>query len=245
MKKILSFVFVLLSALVLTGCDEHEPVDMDIHVGYILCDDGRIISEQVFDNGHYTPVGVVFAPKTEDHEVLVVMLKEYYNLQFATKLAFDQGTSCDDAAYDGYLNTVALQAAVESYEVEVQVDDSTVVTETEYDYSPLADRAFSSHYFWQSDYVPSVAEMGLLYLAKDAVNPVLEKCGGDPLVTEPGRPGVWHGQSCWYWTSTEVKENRGNQAWLFSMADGSRHRTPKTNSYNMRLVVEYNPLNVK
>ena len=29
--------------MVLTSCDEHEPIDLDIHPGYILCSDGQIV----------------------------------------------------------------------------------------------------------------------------------------------------------------------------------------------------------
>ena len=49
----------------------------------------------------------------------------------------------------------------------------------------------------------------------------------------------------WYWSSTEVKGNSHNQAWLVSMADGSQHKAPKTNQYRARLIVEYNPYRIK
>ena len=68
------------------------------------------------------------------------------------------------------------------------------------------------------------------------MNPVIERCGGTPVNRSPENAG------CWYWTSTEVAQNKMNQAWLFSMADGSRHKAPKTNCYRARLIVEYNPL---
>jgi len=70
---------------------------------------------------------------------------------------------------------------------------------------------------------------------KDQVNNMILKCGGTPINRSPS------GAGCWYWTSTEVTENKMNQAWLISMADGSIHKAPKTNGYRARLIVEYNP----
>lgn len=230
----------LLSVLLLcslTSCDEHEPLDLDIHPGYILCDDGRILSPSDFDAGSYTPVAVVFAPLTENHPVLAVLLDEIPLVSFADTLAMDQNTSGDVAAYDGYSNTVALQTTY-------LPRDSIVIKDNKADArnyycSPLGNLAFRSHWFMQSDYIPSVAELGLLYMSLNTVNPMILHCGGTPIGTTP------LGAGCWYWSSTEVKENKVNQAWLFSMADGSRHKAPKTNAYRARLIVEYNPLNVK
>ena len=229
----------LLSAFVLTltSCDEHEPLDLDIHPGYILCDDGRILSDDVFDVSQHTPVAVVFAPQTDKHQVLAVMLDEIPFVAFADTLAMDQKTSGDISAYDGYTNTVALQTTY-------LPRDSMVVKDYKADprnyyCSPLGLLAFRSHWFAQSDYVPSVAELYLLYVSLSKVNPIIEKCGGTPIGTTPVDAG------CWYWSSTEVNENKVNQAWLFSMADGSIHKAPKTNCYRARLIVEYNPMSIK
>ena len=209
----------------LMSCDEHEPVDLDVHTGYVLCDDGQVLStDAYFRQDMKKAVAVVFAPQTEEHDVLAVLLDEIAPIAFSDTLGLELGTSCDETAYDGYVNTTAMQN---------NRDTRTGKG------SPLADEAFTSHYFFQSDYIPSVAEMGLLYLAKDRVNPVIERCGGTPLYSDAadGR--------CWYWTSTEVEQNKGNQAWLFSMSDGSRHRTPKSNRYRARAIVEYHPLNIR
>lgn len=216
MKNILRTYCLLLAALLLWACDEHEPVDLDIHPGYILCSDGRIINDAEYEAGKHTPVAVVFAEQTDHHPVLAVSISEISSVSFADTLGVKQNTSCSLTAYDGYTNTVALQKAE----------------------SMLGQAAFGSHYFAQSDFVPSVQELGLLYIALSRVNPVIEKCGGTPVSTGSDGPG------CWYWSSTEVSENQSNQAWLFSMADGSIHRTPKTNHYRARLVVEYNPLSI-
>jgi len=228
------FFFGMLVALSLTSCDEHEPVDLDIHPGYILCDDGRIIQESAFDPGQHTPVAVVFAPlATDKHPVLAVMLDEVDYIQFADTLSFDQKTGGDITAYDGYTNTVALQTT--NIQRKVLVDSVYLDNAANYYKSPLGLLAFRSHYFAQSDFVPSVAEMRLLYQNIDQVNNMILKCGGTPINRSPS------GAGCWYWTSTEVTENKMNQAWLISMADGSIHKAPKTNGYRARLIVEYNP----
>ncbi len=224
-RRILYSLFALLFSMSFVSCDEHEPVDLNVYTGFILCDDGQVMStEAYFGQDVKKAVAVVFAPQTEDHNVLAVLLDEIPPVAFSDTLGMELGTSCDETAFDGYVNTTAMQNSRSS---------RTGMG------SPLADAVFSHHYFSQSDYIPSVAEMGLLYLARNTVNPIIERCGGTPLYTDSdeGR--------CWYWTSTEVEQNKGNQAWLFSMTDGSRHKTPKTNEYRARAIVEYNPLNVK
>ena len=237
MKRFIYIVMcTLLSVCGLVSCDEHEPIDLDIHPGYILCSDGRIVSPSAFNADNQTPVAVVFAERTDKHEVLAVLLDEIAPVAFADTLSFDQNTSCSETEFDGYVNTVALQTT--------HLDrDSLVIKDNKADprnyyTSPLGLLAFRHHWFLQSDYVPSVAELGLLYSALSTVNPIIERCGGTPVNRNPANAG------CWYWTSTEVEQNKMNQAWLFSMADGSRHKAPKTNCYRARLIVEYNPLNI-
>jgi hypothetical protein len=121
----------------------------------------------------------------------------------------------------------------------VLVDSVYLDNAANYYKSPLGLMAFRSHWFLQSDYVPSVMELELLYKALPKVNPLIEMCGGTPIGTSPEDAG------CWYWSSTEVKGNSYNQAWLVSMADGSQHKAPKTNCYRARLIVEYNPYRIK
>ena len=45
--KNLSLIIMMALSMVLTSCDEHEPIDLDIHPGYILCSDGQIVSPSV------------------------------------------------------------------------------------------------------------------------------------------------------------------------------------------------------
>lgn len=236
MRQCCAFValfFVVSLAALFTSCDEHEPIDLDIHSGYILCDDGRIIGDKDFDSSVHTPVGVVFAEQTASHPVLAVLLDEVEYVAFADTLSFDQKTSCSLDSCDGYDNTVALQTTTIMRKI---LPDSLHLDHPDNYYkSPLGLLAFRSHWFAQSDYVPSVMELELLYKALPTVNPLIQKCGGTPIGTSPS------GAGCWYWSSTEVKGNSQNQAWLVSMADGSQHKAPKTNGYRARLIVEYNP----
>lgn len=55
-------------------------------------------------------------------------------------------------------------------------------------------------------YIPSVAEMYLIYLHRKAINEALEYVGGSPI------PGIW------YWTSTE---SSAADAWGLYLGDGS------------------------
>ena len=180
---------------------------------------------------------MVFAEQTAEHPVLAVLLDEIDFIAFADTLSFDQKTSCSLDSCDGYKNTVALQTT--NIQRKVLVDSLHLDNADNYYKSPLGLMAFRSHWFAQSDYVPSVMELELLYKSLPKVNPLIKKCGGTPIGTTPA------GVGCWYWSSTEVMGNSHNQAWLVSMADGSQHKAPKTNSYRARLIVEYNPYRIK
>lgn len=61
----------------------------------------------------------------------------------------------------------------------------------------MAEAVFDLWRYGQSAYIPSVAQMRLLYAVRETVNPVIvERCGGHPLPLDE--------YDCWYWTSTEV-----------------------------------------
>ena len=57
--------------------------------------------------------------------------------------------------------------------------------------SPMAEAVFDLWRYGQSAYVPSVAEMRLLYTMRKIINPVIEQCGGEPLPLDEN--------DCWYW----------------------------------------------
>ena len=49
MKRKLMYVIMVIAAMAsLTSCDEHESIDLDVHPGYILCDDGCMIIIHTF-----------------------------------------------------------------------------------------------------------------------------------------------------------------------------------------------------
>ena len=81
----------------------------------------------------------------------------------------------------------------------------------------------------QSDFIPSVAEQRLLAAAARQINPIIERFEGTPIALNG---------DCWYWTSTEVKENAGLQAWICYAVNGGILPTPKTESHKARAVVE-------
>lgn len=93
----------------------------------------------------------------------------------------------------------------------------------------MADAVFSIWRYGQSAYVPSVAQMQLMYASKEYVNDCLKKCGGTPLSDSP--------DDCWYWTSTEVSGQETAKAWLYSIVTGARQETPKDEIHKVRPVV--------
>lgn len=117
-----------------------------------------------------------------------VSLKNYSEKEFIDPdtIYFEQGTSADIEAYDGEVNTIALRY--------FQVA------------SPIA-KNVSPKYF-----IPSVAEMYKLYMAKSIVNSIIKQCGGELLPIDK--------EDCWYWTSTECAEAPQDRAWRYSLTSG-------------------------
>ena len=113
-------------------------------------------------------------------------------------------------AYDGNENTFALY----------DTDDVS---------SPMAMQVFDMWRYGQSAYVPSVAQMRLLYAAKASINPYIKSCGGELLPDDA--------DECWYWTSTEVEGQETAKAWLFSMGSGAIQETPKLQGHKVRAIV--------
>jgi hypothetical protein len=142
-----------------------------------------------------------------------VYLWDIEPVAFADSLGCAQGTSVDLTAHDGNLNTYKMY---EGKEVG----------------SPLANSVFAIWAYGQSAYIPSVAQMRLLYAAKDIVNPYIVKCGGDPIPDNP--------DDCWYWTSTEVQDQDLVKAWLYSLSSGAMQETPKNASHKARAIISLN-----
>lgn len=215
---VLSMMLMISITIFSTSCDNHEPIDRDIHVGYVLCNDHSCMdTASYFNQTKRKAVGVVFAEKTDEHPALAVMFDEVDEV-FCDSVGMINGTSTDVTSFCGFKNTVAMY---NSYSAETGNG------------SPLAMKMINFHANGQSDYLPSVAEQRLLASSSRVINPVLERLGGTPIALEG---------DCWYWTSTEVEDNPGVQAWLCSADNGRFLATPKTQRHKARAIVEiYDP----
>lgn len=176
---VLSMMLMVAITIFSTSCDNHEPIDRDIHVGYVLCNDHSCMdTASYFNQTKRKAVGVVFAEKTDEHPALAVMFDEV-NEVFCDSVGMVNGTSTDVTSFCGFKNTVAMY---NSYSAETGKG------------SPLAMEMINFHTNGQSDYLPSVAEQRLLASSSRVINPVLERLGGTPIALEG---------DCWYWTSTK------------------------------------------
>ncbi len=203
-----------LLAVSLVGCDgHHDPLDTSMKVGHVLCTDGQTRSYEDYAASGKEAIAVVFYVnhgEDMDGTGYAVYLQDLAPEAFADSIGVAQGTSADLTAYDGNENTFALY-------------DTQDVS------SPMAMQVFDLWRYGQSAYVPSVAQMRLLYAAKSFVNPYIEACGGDPLPDEA--------DGCWYWTSTEVEGQETAKAWLYSMGSGAIQETPKIQAHKVRAIV--------
>lgn len=147
------------AVLTLAACDAHiETPDMTVRPGHVLCDDGTVLSYELYQTSGKRAVAIVFdTGKHGDTEEngRAVYLWDIAPKAFADTLGVEQGTSADTEAFDGNTNTFALYDTRETA-------------------SPMAEAVFDLWCYGQSAYIPSVAEMRLLYAAREVVNPVLE-----------------------------------------------------------------------
>lgn len=205
------------AAVLLTACDAHfDFPDTAVKPGHILCTDGKAISYNEYMESGKQAIAVVFhINRSGDTEGdgYAVYLRDLAPVVFADSLGISQKTSADILAMDGNENTFAMFATKEVS-------------------SPLAEAVFDLWRYGQSAYVPSVAQMRLLYSMKELINPVIEKCGGEPL------PDM--ADDCWYWTSTEVDEQQTAKAWLYSVGSGAMQETPKTQPHRARPIITLN-----
>ena len=96
----------------------------------------------------------------------------------------------------------------------------------------MAEQVFDLWRYGQSAYVPSVAQMRLLYASREVVNPYIERCGG---VSIPDSAN-----ECWYWTSTEVAGQETAKAWLYSTGSSAIQETPKWQAHKVRPIITLN-----
>lgn len=204
-------------SVLLTACDAHfDFPDTAVKPGHILCTDGEALSYNDYKASGKQAIAVVFHINQSgdtDGDGYAVYLRDLAPVEFADSLGVSQKTSADIMAMDGNDNTFAMFATKEIS-------------------SPLAESVFALWRYGQSAYVPSVAQMRLLYSMKAVVNPVIEKCGGDPL------PDM--ADDCWYWTSTEVEGQQTAKAWLYSVGSGAMQETPKTQPHRARPIITLN-----
>ena len=215
--KTLFFSFLGMLTVLLSSCDAHKGFpDTSMQPTHILCTDGRVVSLNDYRNSDKKAIAVVFYINHNtdiEGNGYAVYLWDISPLAFADSLNVSQGTSADITAYDGNTNTFAIYNASGTS-------------------SPLADKVFDIWQYGQSAYIPSVAQMRLLYSAKSTVNPIIEECGGTPLPETP--------DDCWYWTSTEVNGQQTAKAWLYSIGSGAIQETPKTQAHKARPIITLN-----
>jgi hypothetical protein len=206
-----------IAAITLTACDgHHELIDTSVKVGHILCTDGQVLNYEDYTKSGKEAIAVVFSLNyNEDREGngYAVYLHDCPAAAFTDSLGISQGTSADLTAYDGNSNTFALYATSDAR-------------------SPMAEQVFDMWRYGQSAYVPSVAQMRLLYAAKEYVNPLIQQCGGEPLPDES--------DEVWYWTSTEVSGQTTAKAWLYSLGSGAIQETPKDQAHKVRPIITLN-----
>lgn len=213
--KTLALTFASLVSCV--SCDDHfDYPDTSMKVGDILCTDGDVLHPDDFDRSGKEAIGVVFYINHDENvegNGYAVYLFDLYPTAMSDTCGVEQKTSSDLDALDGNLNTYALMNS--------QNADS-----------PLAEAVFELWKFGQSAYVPSVAQLRILFAMKYAVNERLQKYGGDILPDEA--------TDCWYWSSTEVEGQSSQKGWLFSMQSGTIQETPKTQSHKSRPIITIN-----
>lgn len=201
------------AALAACDCDHFEPSPEPFKLGHVLCSDGDVLSFCDYVKSDKNAVGVVYwvNPDPEaDISGYAVYLADSPGEAFSDSIPFSQGTSASVTECDGNENTYALFS-------------------TDKVKSPIAESCFDIWVYGQSAYIPSVAQLRQLQMAKDYINPRIEAIGGDPLPEDP--------DECWYWSSTEVEGQDKHKAWLVSMKTGMMHETPKDQRHKTRPVV--------
>ena len=210
--KIIHYLCAALMAVAFVSCDEHRDFpDTAMKTCDILSTDGKVVRFEDMQSQGKKPIAVVFHINQTDNMEgtgYAVYLWDIASAEFSDSIGVKQTTSANVTAYDGNSNTYAMYAS---------------------GVSPAADEVFNMWHYGQSAYIPSVAQMRLLYQAKNAVNSYIQRCGGDVISDNP--------DECWYWTSTEVKDQESAKAWLYSLASGSLQETPKEQPHKIRPII--------
>lgn len=215
MKYIIPILLLLVVGL--AACDEHKEFpDDSLAIGHVLCSDGQTMNLASYKESGKEAVAIVFyvnRDSSKEGHGYAVYLWDMEPVAFADSTGATQGTSADIEAFDGNVNTYSMYVGKEIA-------------------SPLAKQVFDLWCYGQSAYIPSVAQMRLLKAAKFFINPSIAECGGDTLPDDA--------DECWYWTSTEVKGQESDKAWLYSLKSGMIHETPKLQAHKSRPIITIN-----
>jgi len=210
--KTLHVILAALLATTFVACDEHRDFpDTTMKTCDILCTDGKIVRFDDLASGDKAPIGVVYhINQSEDMEgtAYAVYLWDIMPEAYSDSIGVRQNTSASVTAFDGNSNTYAMYAS---------------------GFSPAAEAVFDMWRYGQSAYIPSVAQLRLLYAAKNTINSYIRQCGGDAIPDDP--------DECWYWSSTEVEGQETAKAWLFSLASGALQETPKLQNHKIRPII--------
>lgn len=217
MTRKIQWIVAVATTVLCAACDAHidEP-DTAVRPGHVLCEDGTALPYTQYELSGKRAIAVVFDTRQHDGAEgngYAVYLWDIAPAAFADSLGIAQGTSADLTAHDGNANTFALYDTKETA-------------------SPMAEAVFDLWRYGQSAYIPSVAQMRLLYAMREAVNPVIERCGGHPLPLDES--------DCWFWTSTEVEGQQTAKAWLYSLGSGAMQETPKIQAHKVRPIITIN-----
>lgn len=101
-------IFLAFVGLSITSCDNHEAIDTNVHIGYVLCEDNSCLDTATYF--HQTAkkgVGVVFFEKNDSVPALAVMLDEY-RAAYSDTVSVSFGTSTNINEFNGRANTVAM-----------------------------------------------------------------------------------------------------------------------------------------
>lgn len=204
------------STLLFSSCDAHDdhdlPIDTTMHLCDVVCSDGTVVRYDEYKAKGKTASAVVFHINNDGKgqgRAYAVCLYDIESSAFSDTLGIKQNTSASTEAHDGNTNTYTLLGNRNAY-------------------SPMANMVFQYMDYGQSAYIPSVAQMELLYHAKPVINETIRKCGGMPLPEAP---------EGWYWTSTEVEGQEQMKAWLYSMVSGLRLETSKLQNHRVRPII--------
>ena len=210
--KIQHTISIAILAISLVGCDEHRDFpDTSVKTCDILCTDGEVVRFDDLSSEDKEPIAVVFHINQRDDmegTAYAVYLWDVLPEAYSDSVGVKQNTSANVMAFDGNSNTYAMYGSGSS---------------------PAAEAVFDMWRYGQSAYIPSVAQLRLLFAAKCTINSYIERCGGDVIPDAPNE--------CWYWSSTEVKGQESAKAWLFSLSSGALQETPKGQVHKIRPII--------